>query len=232
MAFLWLNHRQSSILATFKPNCIVVYGAVITKIVYWYWFPCVDNIANQWCFFPHYIFAKKYIVHALFKLQFLKHFWASYPQPHLEAILPFGAELDKVCQAVNWLEMACSLKLTTLHIIGSIWQKGQGTFSPDFRKFSKECPKFIRTFLIIFQNCLKITKGCRIFPSNVWRCFGHIYRYKFWFVQQLNLVNMIHVWHMTSLIISAHVKISNLSSHLKIFCFHSKRNPCNPLKFI
>ena len=55
------------------------------------------------------------------------------------------------------------------------------------------------------------------------------YRNKFKFVQLLNLVNL--VAHMMSLI-SSHVKISNLSSHVRISCFHSKRNPCNSLKFI
>ena len=46
------------------------------------------------------------------------------------------------------------------------------------------------------------------------------YRNKFRFVQQLSFVNLIA--HMTSL----------MSSHVKISCFQSKRNPSNSLKLL
>ena len=56
-----------------------------------------------------------------------------------------------------------------------------------------------------------------------------IIRNEFRHAEQLNLANLIE--HMTSLIFS-HVNISNLSSHVKISCFHSKRNSCNSLHAI
>ena len=102
--------------------------------------------------------------------------------------------------------------------------------SEDFSKFSERCPKFIRTFSITIQKFPKISEDCRRLPnvseqsSKMFRS----HRNEFRFVRQLNLVNVIA--HTTSLL-SSHVKISNLSSHVKI-CFHSKRNPCNSLKFI
>ena len=76
---------------------------------------------------------------------------------------------------------------------------------------------------------VKINEGCRIFPSNLRRCFDRIEINLGSVTQQLNLVNLIV--DMTSLI-SSHVKISNLSSHVKISCFQSKRNHCNSLKLI
>ena len=70
----------------------------------------------------------------------------------------------------------------------------------------------------------------KMFRSNRNK-FRFVQQHKFRFVQQLNLINLIA--HMTS-VISLHVKIPNyfLSSHVKISCFCSERNPCNPLKFI
>ena len=55
--------------------------------------------------------------------------------------------------------------------------------SEDFRRFSEDCPKFIQNS----DHFPKITEGCRIFPSNLRRCFNHI----------LNLVNFTwqQMWH-------------------------------------
>ena len=96
------------------------------------------------------------------------------------------------------------------------------TFPEDFRKISEDCPKSIRAFLIIFRKFPKMSEDFRRLQniSEQSSTTFRSYRNKFRFVQQLNLVNL--VAHMTSLI----------SSHAKISCFQSKRNPCNSLKFI
>ena len=100
--------------------------------------------------------------------------------------------------------------------------------SEDFSKLSEQCPKFIRTLPIIFRKFPKMSEDFRRLPkvseqsSKMFRS----HRNEFRFFRQLNLIA-----HATSLL-SSHVKISNLCSHLKISCFHSKRNPCNSLKFI
>ena len=44
-----------------------------------------------------------------------------------------------------------------------------------FENFSnKDFLKFRRTFPIVFRKLPKITEGCRIFASNLRRCFDHI----------------------------------------------------------
>ena len=93
--------------------------------------------------------------------------------------------------------------------------------SEDFSKFSEQCPKFIRTFPIIFRKFPKMSEDFRRLPnvSELSSKMFRSHRNEFWFVRQLNLVNVIA--HTTSLL-SSHVKISNLSSHVKISCFHSK----------
>ena len=116
-------------------------------------------------------------------------------------------------------------------------QQYQGYFSnfpkisEDFSKFSEQCPKFIQTFPIIFRKFLKMSEDFRRLPnvSELSSKMFRSHRNEFRFVRQLNLVNVIA--HATSLL-SSHVKISNLSSRVKISCFHSKRYPCNSLKFI
>ena len=97
--------------------------------------------------------------------------------------------------------------------------------SEHFLKFLEnsleDYPKFIRTFLIVFQKFPMMSKdfwrllswGCRIFPSSLWRCIGNNFR----FIRRLNLLNLIAHNYMTSLI-SSHV-ISNLFSHVKLLCF-------------
>ena len=103
-----------------------------------------------------------------------------------------------------------------------------------FRRFPKIF-KILRTVSEVHTNISdhfpKISEDCRRLPnvseqsSKMFRS----HRNEFRFVRQLNLVNVIA--HTTSLL-SSRVKISNLSSDVKISCFHSKRNPCNSLKFI
>ena len=93
----------------------------------------------------------------------------------------------------------------------------------DFWKLSEHCLKFIRTFLIIlrkFQMSENYQRLLNISEQSLKTFWTHSNR--FWFVQQLNLVNLIA--HMTS-----YVKISNLSSHVKKSCFHGKRKPCSSL---
>ena len=106
--------------------------------------------------------------------------------------------------------------------------------SADFSKFSnsvRSSYEHFRSFSENFRRCPKISEDCRRLPnvSELSSKMFRSHRNEFRFVRQLNLVNVIA--HTTSLL-SPHVKISNLSSHVKISCFHSKRYPCNSLKFI
>ena len=135
---------------------------------------------------------------------------------------------------------------TSRHVICCLLykQQYQGYFSnfpkisEDFRRVLKifeDRPKFIRTFPIIFRKIPKMSEDVRRLPkaaeyfrANFEEHQFRSYRNEFRFVQPLNFVNLIA--HTTSLL-SSHVKISNLPSHVKISCFHSKRNPCNSLKF-
>ena len=88
-----------------------------------------------------------------------------------------------------------------------------------------------RSFSHNVRRCPKISEDCQRLPniSEQTSKMFRSYRNEFWFIPPLNFVNLIAY---TASLLSAHVKISNLSSHGKISCFHSKRNPCNSLKFI
>ena len=99
--------------------------------------------------------------------------------------------------------------------------------SPNTARSSYE---HLRSFSEHFRRCAKIFEDYRRLPNISDQSSKMIRscRYEFRFVLQLNLINLIA--SATSLL-SSHVKMSNLSSHVKI-SFHSKRNPCNSLKFM
>ena len=84
-------------------------------------------------------------------------------------------------------------------------QQHQGYFSnfpkisEDFSKFSERCPKFRRTFPIIFRKFKKMSEDYRRLPNVSEQSSKKFrsHRNEFRFVRQLNLVNVIA--HTTSL---------------------------------
>ena len=94
----------------------------------------------------------------------------------------------------------------------------------DFRRFFKILRALSKVHTKISDHFPKISEDVRRIPkvAEYFRAIFDdvsIYKNKFRFNQQLYLINLIA--NMTSLIL--------ISSHVKISCFHSKRNPCNSL---